>query len=200
MDVGRRIREVREERGMPRTVLARRVGVAQNTIYRFEAGLRTPSIPMLERIARELRIDPAELMREPAVPLGRGPERPPLVELLEREGIEAPPELALPLDPPDRFDAIYEDLTFEEAWELSHRLVWALRQAELALEKIPEPRKYITAEPPIVTDAWLRFVELYTALFRYRAAVTANLNRKASSREEREQAEALFGDEGRAAG
>src|SRR5215218_4877997 len=68
MDIGRRVREVREDLGMQRTVLARRVGVAENTIYRIETGERTPSVGLLERIARELRTEPAELLRE-AVPL-----------------------------------------------------------------------------------------------------------------------------------
>jgi transcriptional regulator with XRE-family HTH domain len=66
MDIGRRVREVREDLGMQRTVLARRVGVAENTIYRIETGERTPSVGLLEKIARELRTEPAELLREPA--------------------------------------------------------------------------------------------------------------------------------------
>src|SRR5687768_10905379 len=66
MDIGRRVREAREALGMQRTVLARRVGVAENTIYRIETGKRTPSIELLEGIARELRTQPAELLREPS--------------------------------------------------------------------------------------------------------------------------------------
>jgi len=72
MDIGRRVREVREELGMQRTVLARRVGVAENTIYRIETGKRTPSVEVLEKIARELRTEPAEFLREP-VPLAEAP-------------------------------------------------------------------------------------------------------------------------------
>ena len=68
MDIGQRIREVRQERGMPATVLARRVGAAPNTIYRIESGDRTPSMALLERIARELGTEPAVFLREP-VPL-----------------------------------------------------------------------------------------------------------------------------------
>src|SRR5215203_5250760 len=75
MDIGRRVREVREELGMQRTVLARRVGVAENTIYRIETGERTPSVGLLEKLARELRTEPAELLREP-VPLGEARPRP----------------------------------------------------------------------------------------------------------------------------
>jgi transcriptional regulator with XRE-family HTH domain len=73
MDIGRRVREVREDLGMQRTVLARRVGVAENTIYRIETGKRTPSVEVLEKIARELRTEPAEFLREP-VPLAEASE------------------------------------------------------------------------------------------------------------------------------
>ena len=65
MDIGRRVREIRENLGMPRTVLARRVGVANNTIFRIETGNRTPSVGLLERIAKELRTETSELPREP---------------------------------------------------------------------------------------------------------------------------------------
>ncbi len=73
MDIGQRVREVREDLGMQRTVLARRVGAAENTIYRIETGKRTPSVELLEKIARELRTEPAEFLREP-VPLDETPE------------------------------------------------------------------------------------------------------------------------------
>src|SRR5829696_5302087 len=74
MDIGQRVREVREDLGMQRTVLARRVGDAENTIYRIETGKRTPSVELLEKIARELRTEPAEFLREP-VPLDEVPRR-----------------------------------------------------------------------------------------------------------------------------
>jgi transcriptional regulator with XRE-family HTH domain len=73
MDLGRRIREVREDLGMPAAVLARRIGVAPNTVWRYESGEREPSMAMLEKIARELRTEPAELLREP-VPLAEAPQ------------------------------------------------------------------------------------------------------------------------------
>src|SRR5215207_8337223 len=69
MDIGQRIREVREELGMPVTVLARRAGAAPATIYRIESGNRTPSMALLEKIAKELRVPPSALMQEPS-PLG----------------------------------------------------------------------------------------------------------------------------------
>jgi transcriptional regulator with XRE-family HTH domain len=73
MNVGQRIREAREDLGMPQTVLARRVGVARNTIGRYESGEHEPSFAMLENIARELRTEPAEFLREP-VPLDEASE------------------------------------------------------------------------------------------------------------------------------
>jgi transcriptional regulator with XRE-family HTH domain len=64
MNIGQRVREAREALGMQRTVLARRVGVAENTIYRIETAKRTPSVELLEKIARELRTEPADLFEE----------------------------------------------------------------------------------------------------------------------------------------
>jgi transcriptional regulator with XRE-family HTH domain len=65
MDLGRRIRVVREDLGMPAAELARRVGVAPNTVWRYESGEREPSMAMLEKIALALRTEPAELLSEP---------------------------------------------------------------------------------------------------------------------------------------
>lgn len=65
MDIGRRIREVREEVGIAGAVLARRAGVSKNHLYMIEHGDRTPSVALLESIARELKVEPADLLREP---------------------------------------------------------------------------------------------------------------------------------------
>jgi transcriptional regulator with XRE-family HTH domain len=92
MNIGQRIKEVREELGMQAAVLARRVGVAPNTIYRIEAGDRTPSVALLEKIARELRAEPADLFREP-VPLADAPgEAGPEKQLTEEAGEERDPD------------------------------------------------------------------------------------------------------------
>jgi transcriptional regulator with XRE-family HTH domain len=65
LEVGKRIREVRDEYGMSQAELARRVGVAGNHLYQVEAGTRTPSLALLERIAKTLRVPMTELVREP---------------------------------------------------------------------------------------------------------------------------------------
>jgi transcriptional regulator with XRE-family HTH domain len=64
MDIGKRIREAREELGMPRSVLARRVEAAPNHLYMIESGERMPSIGLLERIAHTLRVTPSDLLKE----------------------------------------------------------------------------------------------------------------------------------------
>lgn len=85
MNVGQRIREAREDLGMQQTVLARRIGVAPNTIGRYESGERVPPVAMLQKIARELRTEPAEFLREP-VPLVQPVGVEELDELLARVG------------------------------------------------------------------------------------------------------------------
>ncbi len=101
MDIGKRIRETREEYGMSAAVLARRTGVAPGYIYQLEHDLRTPSVAMLEKIAKELRTEPAEFLREPAL-LGKdrapetglaAPEE--LEELLYKEDYAGDPEGAV---------------------------------------------------------------------------------------------------------
>lgn len=60
-DIGQRIKELREARGMPKSELARRAGTTRNTLYRVESGRTAPSSTMVEQIARGLNVDPGEL-------------------------------------------------------------------------------------------------------------------------------------------
>jgi transcriptional regulator with XRE-family HTH domain len=73
VEIGHRVREIRKDLGMPAAELARRVGTSRNHIVMIEAGSRTPSVGLLEKIARELRTEPAEFFKEPAVPLDEAP-------------------------------------------------------------------------------------------------------------------------------
>ncbi len=73
---------------MPGAVLARRAGVSTNDLYMIERGARAPSMALLEKIARELRVEPAELLKEPA-PLDLG-----LADLEDwAAGVDSIPEL-----------------------------------------------------------------------------------------------------------
>ncbi len=127
MNVGQRIREAREDLGMQQTVLARRIGVAPNTIGRYESGERVPPVAMLERIARELRTEPAEFLREPAL-LGkdRAPETGQDVwRAIAKEALGADTvEVLIPTTPltPELFPSVLEILE-QEAHQLENLFV-----------------------------------------------------------------------------
>src|SRR5215212_9849174 len=141
MDIGRRVREVREDLGMQRTVLARRVGVAENTIYRIETGKRTPSVEVLEKIARELRTEPAEFLREP-VPFAEAPPPSGPSETSTRTVEEFEQALARVMEPA-RKEALRE-------WQASNRLESSQRKM---LTRIVDPPEAAVAE---------RFVEEFS--------------------------------------
>ena len=56
MDIGKRIKTLRDERGLSQVKLASAVGVAKATILRIEAGKQNPSAKLLGRIAKELNV------------------------------------------------------------------------------------------------------------------------------------------------
>ncbi|BAU85228.1 XRE family transcriptional regulator [Streptomyces laurentii] len=53
-ELGRAVRERREELGMTQSHLARLSGLQQPAVARFEAGGTMPTLPMLERLAAAL--------------------------------------------------------------------------------------------------------------------------------------------------
>jgi transcriptional regulator with XRE-family HTH domain len=68
MRAGRRwsgaiLKSLRERRGWTQKELARRVGVASNTITRLEIGNRRPSLALVERLARAFKVGLADLFR-----------------------------------------------------------------------------------------------------------------------------------------
>lgn len=66
MDVnGPAIRAIRERTGLTVTELAKRVGCQQGTLSAIEKEDRRPSPDMVLRIANELRIDLAAILRSP---------------------------------------------------------------------------------------------------------------------------------------
>ncbi|MFE9582734.1 helix-turn-helix domain-containing protein [Nocardia sp. NPDC006044] len=56
-ELGRTIRQMREERGWSQTNLADAAGMTQSAVARFEAGGTVPSLPVLERLAHALDAD-----------------------------------------------------------------------------------------------------------------------------------------------
>ena len=63
VNLGLKIHNIREERGISATLLAEKVGCALQTVYRWESGTRTPDIPTLMKIAQTLGVSLDELTR-----------------------------------------------------------------------------------------------------------------------------------------
>jgi putative transcriptional regulator len=55
------VKHLRHERAWTQEQLATRVRCARNTIARIETGTRRPSLPLLERLARALKVGLADL-------------------------------------------------------------------------------------------------------------------------------------------
>ena len=53
--------KIREARGLSQTELARMVGANQATISKIEAGIGNPTLSMINRIAKALRVSPSML-------------------------------------------------------------------------------------------------------------------------------------------
>jgi len=73
MNVGDRLRELRLEKGYSQRELARRAGIASNSVAVTERGEHAPTFPTIQKLARALDVDPGELFKEPA-PLAEAPE------------------------------------------------------------------------------------------------------------------------------
>jgi transcriptional regulator with XRE-family HTH domain len=71
MSIGDRIRDLRWDRRLKQGELARRAGIAQNTLSRIELGEATPSVPTLEKLARGLSVDLSDLLEEPVPAMGK---------------------------------------------------------------------------------------------------------------------------------
>lgn len=65
MDIGKRITQVREEKGLSQSALAREMGVSQSAVSQIEAGERNPSYEMLRQIANALKVSVAHLVGAP---------------------------------------------------------------------------------------------------------------------------------------
>ena len=63
-DIGDRIREIRQARGITQSELARRVGLATVTIRQYENGSREPRLDTIKQIAAALDVQPEYLLTE----------------------------------------------------------------------------------------------------------------------------------------
>ena len=55
-ELGRAVRELREQRGRSQSQLAKASGMTQSAVARFEAGGTVPTLPVLERLAAALDV------------------------------------------------------------------------------------------------------------------------------------------------
>jgi len=60
---GMRLKRLREKRGWTQQVLAEKVGVARVTIARIEIGNRRPSLELVERLAKALKVKVGDLLK-----------------------------------------------------------------------------------------------------------------------------------------
>ncbi len=60
---GMRLKKLREVRGWTQKSLAEKVGVSRNTIARLEVGNRRPSLQLLERLAKALKVKVGDLLK-----------------------------------------------------------------------------------------------------------------------------------------
>jgi len=72
-DVGKRIHELRNERGLKQHALARHAGIAHTTMQSIEYGTRNPSLHTLLAIADALSVEPGELFPKAETPSARIP-------------------------------------------------------------------------------------------------------------------------------
>jgi ribosome-binding protein aMBF1 (putative translation factor) len=56
-ELGKAVRELREQHGWSQTRLAQVAGMTQSAVARFEAGGTVPTLPVLERLAHALGVE-----------------------------------------------------------------------------------------------------------------------------------------------
>lgn len=62
MDIGKRLRTMRESKGMSQGDIEKRSGLLRSYISRVEGGYTAPSLTTLEKFARALGVEPYQLL------------------------------------------------------------------------------------------------------------------------------------------
>lgn len=62
--LGQKIKRLRKERGLFQVDLAVRVGISPSYVGAIEQGLRHPSLKVLEKIAKNLRVSLSEILKD----------------------------------------------------------------------------------------------------------------------------------------
>jgi len=58
---GKKLKSIRAKRGWTQKQLAVKIGKPENTVARYECGIRTPSYEILVALVKNAKVDPAEL-------------------------------------------------------------------------------------------------------------------------------------------
>lgn len=83
MDIGKRLRELREAKGLSQGDIERRSGLLRSYISQVEGGYTAPSLATLEKFAKALEVEPYQL-------LYRGEGRPVALRMPEQAGLSKP--------------------------------------------------------------------------------------------------------------
>jgi transcriptional regulator with XRE-family HTH domain len=83
MDVGKRLRALREVKGLSQGDIERRSGLLRSYISRVEGGYTAPSLTTLEKFAKALEVEPYQL-------LFQGEGRPAAPKVPEQVGLGKP--------------------------------------------------------------------------------------------------------------
>jgi len=62
MDVGKRLRKIREAKGLSQTDIEKRSGLLRSYVSRVESGYTAPSLATLEKLAKALEVEPHQLL------------------------------------------------------------------------------------------------------------------------------------------
>jgi transcriptional regulator with XRE-family HTH domain len=83
MDIGKRLRELREAKGLSQGDIEKRSGLLRSYISRVEGGYTAPSLATLEKFAKALEVEPYQLFY-------RGEGRPVALKALRQASLSRP--------------------------------------------------------------------------------------------------------------
>ncbi|MGA2983251.1 MAG: helix-turn-helix transcriptional regulator [Terriglobia bacterium] len=68
MDIGKRLREIREAKGLSQADIEKRSGLLRSYVSRVEGGYTAPSLATLEKFAKALEVEPHQLLLHERTP------------------------------------------------------------------------------------------------------------------------------------